>query len=618
MRAARTTRCFIDKNADWWRQHEAHWETSTWLPANTRQPLIRSGAFEYIHNRAVSFRPDGFPDRPIQPLWLHKSVFFPLDHKQVQVQPSRLLAVATDNIAIVQPHQYASESDYISRGYMVISHTWYNPVASDLTVPFWDPHIPGCEWKLNGSGPNKINAIIDIARMLGYRYVWMDELCIDQTGVTDKQNEIPRMRLYYEGASIGLIVLEANFIITPHRACGQHGDPSCLLGMTLGDENNDGEESNSTYEMRRHLFMQHGFRDVANESAWLHRTWTLQEAQLLPGSLVLFQDVIVSGSLLGDYQSGMQWYAGGRVEKASSALLLSRPFGGYRYHTNPKFRQASQRPRLPICPRELITETLKRERRLDHDVVYGIAGLVPGAENILVDYTMSVTTLISKLFGVAFKICPRVILWSGASPCEEPGYGWTPGKNFSSLVFIGPSCGTSGCVDEEWIEPACGTIYQPIKFLSANTTLLPTTQYSKLRMAKRAGLILSIKPLIEDGRSEEYLAYARDFVQYNHFSGSKSFQHTLQTRSPTHCDLCEKPGERCSCLSYINFRTDHNPRSVEFIELEYRGDNKVRRHATWDLEFWFKSRSGEGKARSDQLWRWFEEIWDIKTQEVEF
>jgi hypothetical protein len=595
------------------------WETSTWLPANSK-PLTRTGAFEYIRDQTVSFRADGFPERPIQPLWLHKSIFFPLSHGQVRVQPSRLLDVQTDNIVVVQPHQYASESDYISRGYMAISHTWYNPVTSGLTAPFWNTHIPGCEWELNGSGPNKINAIIDIARMLGHRYVWMDELCIDQRGVIDKKKEIPMMKSYYEGASIGLIMLEGNFIMAPHRSCEKASNPPCPLGMTMDDEENNGNESNRTYDMRRHVFMQHrdGTRAAVDTSAWFRRTWTLQEPQLLHGSLVLFQDVVVSGALLGDRKSGMQWYAGGRVEKASSSLLLSRTFGGYRYHTNPAFRRASQRPRLPICPRELITEVLERERRLDHDIVYGIAGLVAGAESIPVDYTAPVSTLVAKLFAVALRVCPRVILWSGASPCEEPGYGWAPGEDYSNLVFVGPPCGESGCVDEKWLEPTCKTTYQPIKFLSLSKLQLPTTQYSKLRMAKTAGLLLSMTPQLECGRPEQYLAYARRFVPYDDLPGWKAFVHTAQTSFPTSCDLCEKSSDSCSCLSYINLKLDRIPRKIEFMELEHIGNNTVRRHRTWDLEFRFKSRSGEGQATSDQLMGWLKDVWDIKTLEVEF
>jgi hypothetical protein len=293
-------------------------------------------------------------------------------------------------------------------------------------------------------------------------------------------------------------------------------------------------------------------------------------------------------------------------------------FGGYRYHTNPAFQRASQQPRLPICPRELITEALRRERRLGHDIVYGIAGLVARAENIPVNYTVLVSTLVAKLFAVALRICPRVILWSRASPCEEPGHGRAPGENYLNLVFLGPPCGKSGCVDKKWLEPACKAVYQPIQFLSLSMVQLPTTQHSKLRMAKTAGLLLSTTPQLECGRTEQYLAYARHFVPYDDLPGWKAFDHTAQTSFPTSCDLCEKSSDSCSCLSYINLKLDRIPGTIEFMELQHKGNNKVRRHMTWDLEFCFTSRSGEGKATRDQLMGWFKDIWDIKTLEVEF
>jgi hypothetical protein len=55
------------------------------------------------------------------------------------------------------------------------------------------------------------------------------------------------------------------------------------------------------------------------------------------------------------------------------------------------------------------------------------------------------------------------------------------------------------------------------------------------------------------------------------------------------------------------------------MELKHGESNKVHRHATWDLEFRFKSSSGEGKAKSDQIMEWLKDFWDsIKILEVEF
>lgn len=34
----------------------------------------------------------------------------------------------------------------------------------------------------------------------GVQYIWVDSLCIDQTSVQDKANEIPKMAEYYAGA----------------------------------------------------------------------------------------------------------------------------------------------------------------------------------------------------------------------------------------------------------------------------------------------------------------------------------------------------------------------------------------------------------------------------------
>ncbi|CAG8978665.1 hypothetical protein HYALB_00011762 [Hymenoscyphus albidus] len=121
--------------------------------------------------------------------------------------------------------------------------------------------------------PTFRDAII-VTRKMGYRYLWIDSLCIIQKDHDDWVKESERMQDYYKNAIL---------TISPDSASGDHVGifsenrllpPSLIIELTIGEELG----IRKSVEMKSHVSK---------------RAWTLQEFVLSPRSLQYMPDQLI-------------------------------------------------------------------------------------------------------------------------------------------------------------------------------------------------------------------------------------------------------------------------------------------------------------------------------------
>jgi hypothetical protein len=119
--------------------------------------------------------------------------------------------------------------------------------------------------------PRVVRDSIEVVRELGYRYLWVDQFCIDQDNVTELNDQIGKMDLIYQGAQLTIVA-----------ASNQAGLP--------GTGRTQRTEQASVSLPKLSLFTTGTrFRTEIRDSVWCSRAWTFQE-QVLSRRVLYFMD----------------------------------------------------------------------------------------------------------------------------------------------------------------------------------------------------------------------------------------------------------------------------------------------------------------------------------------
>lgn len=110
--------------------------------------------------------------------------------------PERLLHVGNDQdpqLRVVSCHQHEP--------YLTLSHCWGKHVGLTLRSDTIDKLTRGFD---RGILPQLWRDCVDVTRFLGYTYVWIDSLCIQQDSDRDKAEEIAKMGDIYSGSACNI------------------------------------------------------------------------------------------------------------------------------------------------------------------------------------------------------------------------------------------------------------------------------------------------------------------------------------------------------------------------------------------------------------------------------
>lgn len=109
--------------------------------------------------------------------------------------PKRVIEISND--PSVAPRLLHNSGDLGQ--YVVLSHCWGNTTITKLTdsmIPSFQKAIPIDQL------PKSFSDAIYITRRLGFRYLWIDALCISQDNAEDWAEEAPKMASYYGGSAL--------------------------------------------------------------------------------------------------------------------------------------------------------------------------------------------------------------------------------------------------------------------------------------------------------------------------------------------------------------------------------------------------------------------------------
>ncbi len=183
--------------------------------------------------------------------------------------PSRLVDVGVPE-KLVQPHLFIPSAAETTNGivYLTLSHVWGDPVNMfKLTSGNMDELLRGID--LDRLSKTFRDAIM-ITRRLGYRYLWIDSLCIVQDSPADWATESVRMADTYGNSELNIGALAGN----SHHGCFRTRNPLCYRPCKLLPE---------VYAARNLPdHKDQSYPEASPLSPLLTRAWVFQERVLDP------------------------------------------------------------------------------------------------------------------------------------------------------------------------------------------------------------------------------------------------------------------------------------------------------------------------------------------------
>ena len=164
--------------------------------------------------------------------------------------------------------------------YVVLSYVW----GRDLQFKCTNSLLPSLEMKFGlvqhwEQAPRTVQDAVNLVRLLGLRYLWVDSICIVQDSQADMQDQFPKMGQIYGNALLTIVAAD--------------GDDA-----STGLFNNSNTASRLGRQCVRYskdlglLICPPDLNTVLKETKWATRGWTFQEA-LLSKRLLAFVDQTV-------------------------------------------------------------------------------------------------------------------------------------------------------------------------------------------------------------------------------------------------------------------------------------------------------------------------------------
>ncbi|RGP81017.1 Heterokaryon incompatibility protein [Fusarium longipes] len=183
----------------------------------------------------------------------------------------------TPSISLIDCNRYCLVRGFEGARYVALSYVW-----GDTGRAF---NLPERRYGLRLDGlPRTISDAIVVTKSLGYDYIWVDMLCIDQQNKEDKHRQIAIMDQVYRSADLTIIVTAGsdcgNGIPGVSKTCRAPRMSTTIGGLTLVEEKED------------------AIREV-ELSFWRLRGWTFQEGLLSRRRLVFTNSQMLFSCVCG-------------------------------------------------------------------------------------------------------------------------------------------------------------------------------------------------------------------------------------------------------------------------------------------------------------------------------
>jgi Heterokaryon incompatibility protein (HET) len=183
-------------------------------------------------------------------------------------------------------------------------------------------------------------------------YLWVDQLCIDQSDPKDKGREVSGMHQYYNNADLTLVAIQ--------RKLGEEKDLINILKMIVN-------------------------------SGWFERSWIFQEGWLGKHTIFVFDDKLVDGRELAAvwvlHQPSYSNYAkfGSLEEAGEGTKKIATPIGWTYYEDG-----YSLEDKVPIRLNQALRSIKGRGRTCPIDGIYSVLGLLPYGKDVVPKYKFSI------------------------------------------------------------------------------------------------------------------------------------------------------------------------------------------------------------------------------------
>ncbi|ETS77948.1 hypothetical protein PFICI_10010 [Pestalotiopsis fici W106-1] len=318
------------------------------------------------------------------------------------------------------------EEATVESRYVALSYVWgqSNPVGDYVVRDDNGIRV------LLPKSPKVISDAISATKSLGYGYLWIDKLCIDQENAIEKHQQIQQMDVIYEHAQLTIIA-----------AAGEdetHGLPR------VTSEHAPWPEKVSIGNDLSIVWTATDPHHAIRQSVWSTRGWTFQEAVLSRRRLVFLEDqVYFECNAMSCYESTSNPLD--RLHAVSKVHMDNCYRGGVfdRKHADVYGFFGVDSMHLPKLYRwyiSLIEQYTARKLRYDSDSYTAFSGVVRR-------FAKRKQQAISAIWGLPyptggtdnekFSYFARSLIWAHAADCWEPGNATRRRPGFPSWSWAG-------------------------------------------------------------------------------------------------------------------------------------------------------------------------------------
>lgn len=322
--------------------------------------------------------------------------------------------------------------------YAILSYSWGGKHREDIG---WS--LENAQKRLSPGGIKSLDKAIKTLEILNYfhlqesdekiKYLWMDQLCVNQNNSREKSHEIPKMREYYGNSAVTLIAIHADI--------GEENIRKLIKSFNKGESGlvYPNEIIESSLPVLEKII----------GSEWFSRSWTFQEGFLSKRTIFMFDDFLLDGRFMALIWK-LKQFSEAHYEECKDLESLCRekvatPVG-WSYYKDIEKRGYSYRDKASLRLNEALWVIKNRGRALPLDGIYSIIGLLPYGDKVKVDYGKEPESVLREVMLIAIKNgYGEPLSWHG-SGSKKPGLCWVP------EIDISGSSSVTGTIRTNYLE----------------------------------------------------------------------------------------------------------------------------------------------------------------------
>ncbi|KAK1751356.1 heterokaryon incompatibility protein-domain-containing protein [Echria macrotheca] len=246
----------------------------------------------YKTDRELTFVPGNYPDTPevartVQG-WMDRCKTSHPSCSRTRVNsplPKRILDLSAPDGKI---HLYESKGETVP--YATLSYCWGKSVALKTTASNYSQHLQGIRLD---AFPRTLRECIPLCKSLGFRYLWIDALCIIQDDPLDWAQQSAAMTAIYHGGSLNIAVTDS--VDCDEGVVRETAEFSAAIGtlrsVQVAGSSSDIEVGDAV-NIRVFGLPKPGIHPQ-NESVLYSRGWVLQESLVSVATLFITHNYLV-------------------------------------------------------------------------------------------------------------------------------------------------------------------------------------------------------------------------------------------------------------------------------------------------------------------------------------